>query len=250
MKPSSLIRCINCNTLYKTTPFDQYPEYHYTNEAKDFFETDKNDLIAFEKNHKGHNTEQLCIIENSSYSEGAYADPLRITYFEATNGKKKFLIKRWRKSIAEEFCYELVKGRLEIKSTVVVQRRDLEKQIGFEIKNPPLADEIVKQFINIVEEEASLIDPEQCADHLCETNDAHISYLPLNETSIANIVQKCRNSFAPEVSDRLSNFVLNNTEYDSVMSLMVKKQAVICPEPVPDSDEQYDKSVFDYFLAF
>src|SRR5512147_751144 len=106
---NKLIRCLDCNAIHAITPLDKAPEYSPAGKAAecqtecglDFDAIEKDDYAAFIHNHAGHSTEQLSIIENSSYSEGPYFDPHRVLFFETTNGTDKFLIKRWRRSVAD-----------------------------------------------------------------------------------------------------------------------------------------------------
>ena len=237
---NKLIRCIDCNAIHAVTPFDQASEYTATDTAGsrsavhgiEYDTIEKNDYAAFAHKHAGHHIENLTVIENSSYSEGPYFDPHRVLYFQSTNGKETFLIKRWRRSIADPVRYEMVPAKLEVKMTVEVQQRDLEKQMCYEMREPLVTRDKVSRFIEIVQEEARHIDPEKNPEDSIEVHEANISYLPLSEEQIERILNKSRSIFTTKELAHLEHFIRNNAEYDGVMSFLVRKTAVFHPAEI------------------
>jgi hypothetical protein len=229
---NTLVRCIDCNVIYALTPFDRSPEYSFASDTGLCHEIEKNDAADLECVHRGHRSEQLRIVENSLYSEGAYFDPLRVTYIEATNGKRTFLVKRWRKTITEAMRYELVEGRLEVNKTVEIQEQDIIRQLRHEIINPPFTEHQLYSFLEIVRTAAQAFDSELMADELYDSHDAHICYLPLHEEHIIRILQACMAVFKPRDVLRLEQFIRRNCEYNSVMSCIVRKHATFYPEPI------------------
>jgi len=237
---NKLIRCIDCNAVHAVTPFEQAPEYVLTDRtnccaeeyAIEFSAIEKNDCAEFAHEHQGHRMENLSIIENSSYSEGPYFDPHRVLYFETTNGKDTFLIKRWRRSVAEPVRYDVVPAKLEVKMTVEIQQRDLEKQLCYEMREPLVTRDKVSRFIEIVQEEARHIDPEKGSEESIEVHDANISYLPLGEEQIDRILKKSQSIFTDEELAHIERFIRNNAEYDGVMSFLVKKTAIFHPAEI------------------
>jgi hypothetical protein len=227
-----LLRCADCNVIYEITPFDQCPEYAVSGDAGEYHEIRKNDLADFERSHRGHRQEHLSVVEGSQYSEGAYFDPLRVTYLEVTNGKEVFLVKRWRKTIAEAMRYELVEGHMEVNRTVEIQERDIIKQLRYEITNPPLQDNTLYRFLDIVHDEALSLDLVHLADELYDSHDAHIFFLPLREKNITSILKKCAAICTPEELLQIEQFMRHNGEYNGVMSFLVKKNATFYPEPL------------------
>ena len=239
---NTLIRCIDCNAIHAITPFDQAPEYSsparteqcQSGCAIEYDAIDKDDYAAFVHKHSGHSTEQLSIIENSLYSEGPYFDPSRVLYFETTNGTETFLIKRWRRSVADPVRYEMVPATIEVKMSVEIQQRDLEKQMCYEMREPLVARDKVSRFIEIVQEEAKNIDPALSAAEIAESHEANIAYLPLGENQINRILNKSRSIFTAAELAQIEQFIRNNAEYDGVMSFLVRKTAVFHPVELLD----------------
>jgi hypothetical protein len=226
---NALIRCVDCNVVYEISPFDQCPEYHYSETAGEYLPRERHDELDFSRIHRGHRTEELTILEKPLYSEGPYFDPQRIVYFEATNGNKTFLIKRWRQSVLEPVRYDIVPGRLEVQKTIEIQKRSLEKQIRHELNNPSLAEEKVYKFIEIVQDAALQCDPDKNFPGVCESSDAQIDYLPLDEEQISGILNKSRAIFTGDELHKIERFIRNNCEYNGVMSLVLKKIPVFHP---------------------
>jgi hypothetical protein len=220
----TLFRCIDCNLIYAKTPFDQTPEYPYSELKNEYSIKEKNDWANFESRHNGHRKEELIILNPTLYSEGAYFDPVRITYLTATNREETLLIKKWRQKIAEPVRYDLVQGRLQVKKSLVIQKDDLLKQLFYEINDPSFTKKAY-EFIRIFQEETLYLDPEQEPDETCASNQAQLSYYPLKEEQISKILHKCRAIFTQEDCERIERFIRSNCESNGVMSLVVKKTA-------------------------
>ncbi len=235
---NKIIRCIECNALYVATPYDQTPEYVrddmrddvHRQYCSEYREAEKNDYQVFFHEHRGHALENLSVIENSFYSEGPYFDPHRILYFETTNGKETFLIKRWRRSVLEPVHYDVVPAKLEVLMTVDIQQSDLTKQLRHEMSEPSVTPEKLNRFIAILQDEARKIDPIRCAAEGIEVHEANIVFVPLAEDQIARILDKSRSIFTPEELTRLERFIRDNAEYNGVMTFLIKKSAVFHPE--------------------
>ena len=114
---NQLIRCINCDDIFMRTPFDQWPEYEFDS-ARPFESirsVERDDFQDFLIHHHGHRLEDLKIIEDSFVSERDYFEPVKICYFKATNGKERFVIKKFRERIDEPLKYEVDHWRLFLK---------------------------------------------------------------------------------------------------------------------------------------
>ncbi len=107
-----LIRCINCDKIFLKTPFDLSPGYDSSSHlcSESFRSVEKDDFEEFLRNHRGHQLEDLEIIKESFVSDKPYAEPIKISYFKATNGKENFVIKKFRERIDQPLTYQLIAG--------------------------------------------------------------------------------------------------------------------------------------------
>ena len=93
------------------TAFDQLPEYEpFPTKADSFQTVAVDDYRNFLESHRGHRMEDLRIIEDSFVSEKAFIEPVKVSYFKATNGKERFVIRKSREHILEPLTYDLIYG--------------------------------------------------------------------------------------------------------------------------------------------
>ena len=106
---NQLIHCKNCDAIFMKTPFDQSPEYKRDlgQHPENFRSMERDDFQEFLIHHHGHQLENLKIIEDSFVSEKPYSEPTKTSFFKATNGKEKFVIKKFREKINEPLKYHL-----------------------------------------------------------------------------------------------------------------------------------------------
>jgi hypothetical protein len=227
----NLIRCIDCNFICAETPFDQTAEYHSSESGNEYSIIEKNDWDDFKNRHRGHKVQKLIVLDPALYSKGAYFDPCRITYLTASYKKETLLIKKWRETVTEPLRYDVVQGRLQVKKSFKIQKRDLRKQLLYEIRDT-VVKEKVSSFIRIVQEEALRHDPKQGHHEIFEGSDAQINYQPLKEEQITRILKRCSAVFTREECKRIACFIRSNCENNGVMSLAVKKTARLIPKSI------------------
>ncbi len=149
---NQLIRCINCDAVFLRTPYDQEPEYAAPPPLSFYSDhfNDRDDFKDFIKNHDGHRMEHLTILEDSLVSDRAYIEPVKVSYFRATNGRENFVIRKSRKEISDPLKYELISGDYSLRRTALdVQARDIEKQLARDFKEAPLTKKKVDSFIRL-----------------------------------------------------------------------------------------------------
>ena len=148
---NQLIRCKNCDEIFMKTPFDQCPEYEWdpSRSPENFRSIEKDDFQDFLIHHHGHQLENLKIIEDSFVSEKAYFEPIKTSFFKATNGKEKFVIKKFREKIDEPLKYQLISGDYSLKCTAIeIQSEEISKQLKRELK-PPLSQTQMDAFLKL-----------------------------------------------------------------------------------------------------
>jgi hypothetical protein len=133
------------------TPFDQCPEYERDLDQlpENFRSMERDDLQEFLIHHHGHQLENLKIIEDSFVSEKPYSEPTKTSFFKATNGKEKFVIKKFREKIDEPLKYQVISGDFSLKCTAIeIQWEEISKQLKREIK-PPLSQSQMDAFLKL-----------------------------------------------------------------------------------------------------
>ena len=241
---NQLIRCKNCDEIFMKTPFDQHPVYALDSgrSLETFRTVETDDYQEFLTHHQGHQLENLGIIEDSFVSEKAYSEPTKTSFFKATNGKEKFVIKRFREKIDEPLKYRLILGDYFLEcADIKVQSGEISKQLRREL-NPPLSQNQIDAFLKLcqtIAEKIEVKDLERIAQespHPLEiyykTDDIHVMYL----------LRNCRNLFKGGEYSAIEEFIhrhkddgvlLLKATYEIDLTEKVRPDKKFIPTPLP-----------------
>jgi hypothetical protein len=223
----TLIRCIDCNKVINMTEEDFSP--HYTWHEGEIEEQEGNDRQTFLQQHKGHKTEQLIPL-TSPISDKPYAEPLKIAYFEATNGKRRFLIKRWRSTIDDPLIYEIIEGSIVVTNGKVrAQTEAIEQQLKAE-HNSFISGAKLNCFINAILTEVEKLDPDTL-EVSAEGETPLLSYYQLGSACVERIMKRCQSTFDRHELNLLRDFIIEHNEYDDVMTVVAEKKFTIKTRP-------------------
>lgn len=215
----TLIRCTKCNAIMNMTDEDCSPQYVWN--GGEIKEIKMDDRKAFSQKHRGHTTEHLTPL-TPPISDKPYREPLKTSYFEATNGTERFLIKRWRTKIDDPFAYEIIEGRIKLTNgRVRVQSAAIKQQIHAE-NDSLIPERKVNRFLQAVRKEVEQLDPETLAIS-AEGETPLVSYYQLGSTCVDRILTRCRDEFTQRELNMLRDFINRHNEYDGVMTLVSKK---------------------------
>ena len=218
-----LIRCTECNAIMNMTEGDRSP--HYAWDDGEIKEIAMDDRKAFLQKHKGHRTEQLSPL-SSPISDKPYSEPLKTSYFEATNGTERYLVKRWRNKIDDPYTYEIIEGRIELTNgTLCIQETAIKKQMHAE-NDSSIPEEKVNYFIHALRKEAEQLEPDSLVVS-AEGETPLISYYQLGSTCVDRILARCRVTFTRGELNKLRDFINQHNEYDDVMTIVSKKEFAI-----------------------
>jgi hypothetical protein len=227
----TLIRCIDCNKVINMTAWDLCPHYEWHD--GEVREQEGNDREAFEQRHKDHRTEELIPL-TSPISDKPYAEPLKTAYFEASNGKRRFLIKRWRSTIDDPCAYEIIDGRLEIEhGKLRAQTEAIKKQFMME-HGSAIPEKKLSCFVKVIQDEVKNLDPDAC-EVSAEGETPLISFYQLDSECVDRILTRCQEKFNRHELKLLRDFIIEHNEYDNVMTVVAKKAFSIKHESRKDA---------------
>ena len=193
---NQLIHCINCEEIFMRTPFDQWPEYEFDS-ARPFESLrsiERDDFQDFLIHHHGHRLEDLKIIEDSFVSERDYIEPVKISYFKATNGKETFVVKKFRERIDDPLKYELITGDYSLKCIrLEIQTEEIVKQLGREFKEAHLPSNKIAAFIKLYQHIAENIEIQNLERVTEESSNPVEIYYKMDDLSLAYLLRNCRN---------------------------------------------------------
>lgn len=217
---NQLIRCKNCDEIFMKTPFDQYPEYEWdpSRSLGNFRNIERDDFQDFLIHHHGHRLENLKIIEDSFVSERPYFEPIKTSFFKATNGKEKFVIRKFRKKIDEPLTYQLIPGDYSLKCIAVeIQSEEISKQLKREWK-PPLPQAQIDAFLKLyrtIAENIEIKDLERVAE---ESHHPLEIYYKIDDLRLMYLLRNCRNIFKGKEFSAMEEFIQREKD-DGVLLL-------------------------------
>ena len=220
------IHCVTCNIIFHKTPYDQVPEYESGGKDSPHVAraVEKDDVQDFLKNHRGHRLEELQVLEGSFMGTGDYREPLKTSYWKATNGRERFVIKGSRQSIREPLRYQLIRGDYEVKCiSLEIQSREITRQLEIEFKANPLSQKKITALLHLLQEMAQGLD----AGHLERVPEESLNpleiYYRMDDVHTAFLLRSCRKIFNREEFEVIQEFVHHHTE-DGVLLLRGKHQ--------------------------
>lgn len=218
---NQLIRCTHCDEIFLKTPFDQWPEYEpsFSHSPGSFRSIERDDFKIFLRNHQGHQLENLKIIEDSFVSEKAYAEPVKTSYFKATNGKELFVIKKFREQISEPLQYQLIHGDYSLKCIGIrIQAEAIRKELEREFRTRPVLQTQIAAFLKLYQRIAETIDIKALERVPEESPHPLEIYYRMDDVSLAYLLRNCRNIFDGEQYWDIEAFIQRHKD-DGVLLL-------------------------------
>ena len=215
MTKDRLIYCVQCNAVALFPSLDRAPEY--VHDQSNWMVIDRDDQDAFLKEHRGHHLEELQPVPDSFVSYQAYIEPVKTAYFEATSGKKRFVVKKFRKSIFDPMSYELIPGslvatprRLQIDSVSI--QKQLERILS------PFSPQKIRLFVGELKKVASGLDPKDCKRLLFESHNPSIWYFSLDRSVWEKALEASSTFLARDESRRLDAAIQNTFDRDALVA--------------------------------
>jgi len=178
-----------------------------------------------------HPTEELIVDYDTYVSERPCYESTKVSYFEASNGKQSFLIRRTKGGLAQSAVYELIPGRLHISNvSLKIQEDDLRKQIYSWTTFPPFTEDQIQKFIRAFQEEVEIIPPEKFEEEVeiaLEGETSLLAYASLKEARWENVLRRCRKDFQEAEITKIEQFIRENKQPNDVLALMIKREVSI-----------------------
>ena len=240
---NQLIRCKNCDKIFMKTPFDHCPVYIFDSErsleSSRSIETDAyQDFLTY---HQGHQLEDLKIIEDSFVSEKAYSEPVKASFFKATNGKEKFVVKKFREKIDEPIKYQLILGDYSLKCTAIeIHPEEISKQLKRELK-PPISQNKIDAFLKLYRAIAKDVEIKNLERIPEESQYPLEIYYRLDDIRLVYLLRNCRNIFKGQEYSAMEEFIhrhkddgvlLLKATYKIRLTEMAKQRKKAIPAPL------------------
>jgi hypothetical protein len=106
MSDRRFLYCIDCNAVHHVTPFDTAPIF--VSDGLQIRELPQDDRRNFIDRHFGHRINELISVAETRDVSGDSVDLMKEAYIETTDGKASFVLRSFRKSIADPLTYEII----------------------------------------------------------------------------------------------------------------------------------------------
>jgi hypothetical protein len=226
------------------TPFDQYPEYELSPEGsfENFRMIEKDDFQDFLILHHGHQLENLKIIEDSFVSEKAYSEPVKTSFFKATNGRDRFVVKKFREKIDEPLKYQLISGDYSLQcNTIEIQEKEISKQLIRELK-PTLSQTQIAAFLKLYRHVAEGIDLRELERVSEESSHPLEIYYKIDDFHLMYLLRNCRNIFKGPQYSAMEEFIYRHKD-DGVLLLKAIYKIQLTEIAKPEKKEIYAPSL-------
>jgi hypothetical protein len=110
------------------SPADAAPLYRARGD--DFEEEPDQERTLFLQSHSGHALTALKKKRDKFFADRPVWDPFRVAYEEVTDGRETFLLKSWRAALTAPRQYALLRGRLDVATTVALPEEPLHSSLA------------------------------------------------------------------------------------------------------------------------
>ncbi|MGE0681233.1 MAG: hypothetical protein AB7P69_10095 [Candidatus Binatia bacterium] len=169
---------------------------------------------AFLRKHFGHPLSPLKKKKDRHFSDRPVWDPFRIAYEEVTDGRETYILKSWRTDLDEPRRYTLLRGTLEVSTTVQLPEEPLREELSRTFScSPQQAEMIVDRLQRVV---ASL-PAEELLPAYCAADDPELLFSYLNEHHLRKCVEVCQARSGIFDKAKLRDFFVQHQQDDALM---------------------------------
>jgi len=231
------IRCRQCNQILPVDRFFGDFEAPSLLPGVEWSDEDLNFRREFTFSHGNHPQEELWIDPETIFSEKPGYEPVKTSYFEATNGRQKFLIKRMKPGLEHPARYEILPGQMKISNLAIkIQEADLRRQISADPTSSALPPEKVSEFIAAFNKEVAAILPYclfEAIEATAEGDPPRFIYAALKQERWEKILDGCAGNFQASELSWIREFIRNHRQPGEVLSALVDRKISFLAEDSP-----------------
>jgi len=199
-QPAVLLYCRPCLDVQMLNP---YAAVLYRPQGDDYVEEPDQERHNFLQRHSGHYLTTLKKKQDKFSANRPVWDPFRVAYEEVTDGRESFLLKSWRADLAAPRQYTLLRGHMDVATTVTLPEEPLRNSLaGCFASYTPLLPSLMKALQRVV----SRLPADGLIPAYCSAEDPHLSFAYLAEHQLRMLVRCCCEAGLTLEKDRLWNF--------------------------------------------
>jgi hypothetical protein len=226
-----LIRCIRCNRVI--SPFGSLADLDDSSflPGVEWSAEDLENQKDFFRCHQEHPIEELLVDPDTYVSDKPSYEPKKVSYFEASNGQQRFLVRRAKEGLDRPAFYQLIPGKLQVSNvSLKIQEEALRKQMSALNGSFLLPEEKIQKFIQAFQEEVESISPEKFAEEaetIQEGETSLLAYGKLKEAHWEKVLGRCQKDFQKDEMTQIKQFISENRQPNDVLSLLIKRKVSI-----------------------
>jgi hypothetical protein len=210
--PAGLWWCKSCQDVRLMSDTDQAPHYHLQN--GNVAEELDNEREVFLRRHNGHALVRLKKNKDRYFADRPAWDPLRIAYEEMTDGREVFLLKSWRTDLDEPRQYTVLRGSLNIATTIQLADEPLREELTREFSATP---QVVEAVVTTLQRLVTGLPLDELVPAYCSAEDPQVSFFYPNPQHIRLFVESCRKGGSTSDKEKLRHFFVQRQQDDALM---------------------------------
>ena len=168
---------------------------------------------VFLRRHFGHSLELLKKKKDRYFADRPAWDPLRIAYEEVTDGRETYILKSWRTDLNEPRQYALLRGTLEISTTVQLPAEPLRSELSRALPcDPQHAEMIVQRLQRVV----ATFPPAELLPIYWSAEDPQVLFSCLSEHQLRQCVEACQTESLEFDSNELRDFFVKHQQEETL----------------------------------
>jgi hypothetical protein len=229
MANGRFILCRTCEVVHHATSFDN-ALFHVcsTGETK---EIPADDRRVFMDQHAGHSMEPLTALGEHYFPKGLPSDPMAVAYLKVTNGRRQFLLRRSRRSMAEPLRFEPIEGDFSDPGTVLeIQEREIRKEIRLRFDRADgqsLSNAKVDRFIALFRAAVGEVEARSFTATEPSYDNDNIAYGALPASTKDLLLKQCTGHFTPAEVQALRRFIEAHSDGSDVMTLRLRHRPFV-----------------------
>lgn len=223
-----LLRCCQCNQVIPL--YGDFIEMEDNAHLPGILWADDDLKIKeeFFLNHDSHALEELIVDYDTYVSDKPSFELIKVSYFEATNGRERFLIKRNRERFDRPAHYEIIPGKLKISNIAYeILEEEVREQIGSLNGSNKLAEKEINSLVKAFQEELKNISPEELFQEIemVEEDDNPLNlFATFKDKNWRNIIQRLQSYLPPQESKRILDFLEKNRLLKEITPLFIQRE--------------------------
>ncbi len=191
---------------------DNAPHYRLHNGSVE--EEPDEEREAFLRKHSGHPLVRLKKNKDRYFADRPAWDPLRVAYEEMTDGRDIFLLKSWRINLDEPRQYAVLRGSLDIATTIQLADESLREELTREFTEEP---QVVDTLVNTIQRSVAVLPPDELLPAYCSAEDPQVSFSYPSPQHLRFFVESCRKEGVAFDGEKLRNFLVRRQQDDALL---------------------------------